>query len=403
MFVRIEQSALVDGLNIVSRAVGASQHQPILRCILFEVVEDGVRLTSSNLEMCIETAVIPANPSMDLTKGVVAFDAKMFTDIIKSLPPGEVVISVDDTLKANIKGVKGKFNIAGYDTTEFPSKAEDMPAGSFSIDSAVFQNLVRQTIFCVSHDPNKMPLTGVLFNVSGKSIEVCALDMFRVACNKSDTDYEGEDFKVLVPGKTLSEVTKLLPTKTSCDVVISFDKRKIWFNFDGTMVMSRLIDDAFMDYSPLFNNKYKAHVTLNRQGFIDALTRAKRIGTETKPVAVRLEIDGPTLMLSSENTSGTMNEDIAVEHEGDAISINLNPNYLLDALNALTADRVVVNLTAPQKPITIGAEGSVECPYLIVPLRQPRKVTDSTETPEKPAAEAQDEPVAETPVKSAAA
>lgn len=124
MFTIIEKADLLNGINIAMKAIGANATLPILQCLLFEIMEDGIRLTSNNMELCLQTAVIPDSPSMDKVPGSIAIDARVFADIVKKLPNDEVEISADEKSHVTIKSGKSKFTILGQKPEEFPCLPE---------------------------------------------------------------------------------------------------------------------------------------------------------------------------------------------------------------------------------------------------------------------------------------
>ena len=386
MFVRIEKADLLAGISTAMRAVGTGQSQPILSCFLMDAGEDGVQLTSNNLEMSIQTSTIPCNPSMDQVAGQVALEARVFADIIKSLPSGEVEISVDDKYHTTIKSGKSKFSIPGLDPKDFPINSDIEPVGSFTIDSALFRNMVRQTIFCVAQDFTKLVLTGELFKVSAGQIELCAVDGFRIAFSQGKTDYDGEDFSIVIPGKTLSEIAKLLPTGKDAKITMSFDDKKIWFGFEGAKVMSRLLDGAFVDYGRMLAVNNENCIIVNRVDLLGALERATLIGERKTPV--NLDIADGSMKISSRTELGKMDEEISVECMGDKLAICFNPGFLMDTLKAITADKVEMSFSGQVKPCIIRAEGDEDCKYLVLPLRPPAEMVSSSSESEAIAAKA---------------
>jgi len=193
MFVRIEKVDLLNGINMAMRAVGGtSLTQPILKCMLFETVGEGVRLTGNNIDLCIQTALIPANPSVDRVDGAVALEARLFANVVESLPAGEIEISVNENLVTTLKCGKSKFDIAGLNPEIFPSINDFTPTESFTIGSKILRDMIRQTLFCVSQDKNRIALSGENIRVSDGRMEVCAADGYRMALSQADVAYSGE-------------------------------------------------------------------------------------------------------------------------------------------------------------------------------------------------------------------
>jgi len=399
MFVKVERKNLLDSINTASKAVGVGKTQPIVSCLLMEVGDDGVKLTSNNLEMSIETATIPAIPSMEQIAGKIAIDARMFSDIVRSLPEGEIEISSNDKLITLIKSGKSEFKVLGMNPEDFPSIKEITPTGSFMIDCSALHNMIRKTIFCVSQDTSKPVLTGALMKVSGGRstdggdseanevatetsaghpiatsegqtagepveqsseqtnepiggiVEMCTVDGFRVSHIQSPTDYDGDDFTIVIPGRTLAEIGKMLSTAKDSRASIYFDNRKVWFFFDGIKVMSSLIDGEFINYTNFFSVESTSRVRVDRIEFLGAIERATLLGERKPPIV--LDIGDYAMSISARTELGSMNEEVVIESQGQGMAISFNPRFLADFLKVTSTEYVDMNFSGKLSPCII--------------------------------------------------
>jgi len=376
MFVRIDKVDLLSGINMALRAVGTALTQPILSCLLFEIVDSGVRLTGNNLELCVQTAVIPANPGLDLVEGKVALDAKMLSGLINSFPAGEVTIAVDDKFLATIKSGKSEFKIAGQNPENFPNVDSFTPTGSLTIGSKVLKGMVSQTLFCAAQDTSKMILCGANIRVTENCIEMCALDGYRVAHSKMEIEYSSEGFSFVIPTKTLAEMAKLLPANKDIEVTMSFDEGSVWLNFEGAKVFSRLIEGNFPDYDKLFSGTHTLSIKINRLAFLGGIERANLIGD--RKTYVKLEVVDGSMKISSNAQTGSMNEELDIELEGDSVTIGFNPHYIMDALKAIDNEKVEIDFTGPLTPCVIRPASESDSKYLVVPVKLQNVETSSS-------------------------
>ena len=367
MFARIEKFDLLNGINMAMKAVSSKPSLPILNCLLMEVTENGVQLTGNNMEMSVQTAVIPDNPSMDKETGKVALDAKLFADIIKSLPDDEIEISADSKHLVTIKCRKSKFNIPGCNPENFPVVSDVEAVGSFAIDCTVFRDMVRKTMFCVAKTSVKPVLTGELIKVSDGRMEVCAVDGFRIALSQCETDYTGENFSIIVPGKTLSEIGKLLPTSVDSKVTLSFDNKKVWFGFEGAKVMSNLLEGEFIHYDSMFSRESKQYVKADRAALLNAIERSTLIGEKRTPV--KLDIDETIMKISSKTGTGSLDDEINIENEGGKLDIGFNPGFLMEILKTITADQVEMAFAGQLSACIIQPTDDKNCKYMLMPLK----------------------------------
>ena len=434
MFVRIEKLDLLDGITTAIRATGLGQNQPILKCLLMEVSDMGVRITGNNLDLSIQTKPIPVIASMDKVNGKIALDARVLEGIAKALPVGEVTISADDKHLVVIRGGNGKseFKLVGSNPEEFPAIDETgKPAGSFSINSGILRRMIRQTIFCTSKDTTKPVLMGAYVKASNGKVEMCAVDGFRIAHVHHATDYDGDDFNVVIPYKTLVELVRFLPaekvvksakpTKTAGNAdtnpthteaapadtatiaTMYFNDKKVRFFIEGTKIMSSLISGEFINYENMFTSSQGTAddaVKVNRAELLGAIERATLIGERKHPIS--LVLNGNILRIASRTALGSMDEDVAIESNGKEMAIGFNPVYLVEYLKAVGGEQVEMSFTGSLKPSTMRAVGDENYKYLLVPVRMQTPVVNSLSAPQVTPAPAQTAVVTE-PVAAAAA
>ena len=232
------KSNLVKGVNVVSKAVPSKTTMPILECILIDATTDIIKFTANDMELGIETTV----EGDILEKGVIAIDAKIFSEIVRKLPDNEVVIECDNNLQTTITCEKAKFNIScksGEDFSYLPyvEKTETITLSQFTL-----KEIIRQTIFSIADNDSNKLMTGELFQIQDNMLKVVSLDGHRISIRKTELKDVYQSRKVVVPGKTLMEVSKILSGEAESEVTISFTNNHIVFEFDNTVVVSRLIE-----------------------------------------------------------------------------------------------------------------------------------------------------------------
>jgi DNA-binding response OmpR family regulator len=201
-----KKSDLITGINIVMKAVSSKTTMSILECILIDATEGVIKFTANDMELGIETKV----EGEIIEAGSIAIDAKIFSEIVRKLPDNDVVIEVNDETKANITCENSKFNILVKSADDFSYLPEIEKKDKITLSQFALKELIRQTIFTVNDaDKNKI-LTGELFEVMGNRLKVVALDKFRIAIRNMELKEDYGNFKVLVPGKSLNEISKIL-------------------------------------------------------------------------------------------------------------------------------------------------------------------------------------------------
>ena len=225
-----KKSDLITGINIVMKAVSSKTTMSILECILIDATEGVIKFTANDMELGIETKV----EGEIIEAGSIAIDAKIFSEIVRKLPDNDVVIEVNDETKANITCENSKFNILVKSADDFSYLPEIEKKDKITLSQFALKELIRQTIFTVNDaDKNKI-LTGELFEVMGNRLKVVALDKFRIAIRNMELKEDYGNFKVLVPGKSLNEISKILNGGVDDEVNIYFTSNHILFEFDET-------------------------------------------------------------------------------------------------------------------------------------------------------------------------
>ena len=229
---------LLNGVQTVSKAVPNKTTMSILECILIDASRDGIRLTANDMELGIETII----EGDVIEKGVIAIDAKIFLEIVRKLPDNDITIETDSSYKTTITCEKAKFNISGKSGEDFSYLPSIEREEGIILSQFTLKEIVRQTIFSISDNDNNKLMTGELFDINGNTLRVVSLDGHRISIRKIELKNTYEPRKLVVPGKTLNEVSKILPGDGDKDVSIYFTSKHIVFEFDKTVVVSRLID-----------------------------------------------------------------------------------------------------------------------------------------------------------------
>ena len=318
---------------------------------------------TNDMELGIETIVEGTIEE----KGRVALDAKIFYEIIRRLPDNDITIKTDEKYTATITCEKAKFNIPGKSGEDFaylPMIEKDEP---LTISQYTLKEMIRQTIFSIAVNENNKLMTGELFEIKNNCLKVVSLDGHRIAIRKMPLKREYSDRKVVVPGKTLSEVSKILSGEVDDQVSIYFTKNHILFEFDQTMVVSRLIEGEYFRIDQMLSSDYETKLKINKKEFLDCIDRATLLVREVdkKPIIINITDDDMELRIDS--AMGSMNEEIDIEKEGKDIMIGFNPKFLIDALRVIDDETVTIYLVNPKAPCFI-RDDEENYTYLILPV-----------------------------------
>lgn len=354
---------LLNGLQVVSRAVPSKTTMSILECILMDCSDGSIRLIANDMELGIETVV-----EGEITeRGIIALDAKIFLDIVRKLPDSDITISTDANYKATITCEKAKFNIMGRSGDDFSYIPNIERIDCVVVSQFTLREVIRQTIFSISDNDSNKLMTGELFDIQGDELKVVSLDGHRISIRKIEMKNSYEPKKVVIPGKTLNEISKILSGDTDKDVSIYFTDKHVLFEFDSTIVVSRLIEGEYFRIDQMLTTDYETKVVINKKEFLDCIDRATLLIKEgdKKPIIINI-IDG-SMELKINSAVGSLNEQIDIDKFGRDLMIGFNPRFLIDALRVIDDENITLHLVNPKAPCIIrNAEQSYI--YLILPV-----------------------------------
>ena len=357
------KSNLLNGVQIVSKAVPNKTTMSILECILINATNNQIKLTANDMELGIET-IIDGNVEEE---GIIALEAKIFLEIVRKLPDNEIVIETDSSYMTTITCEKSKFNIVGKSGEDFTSLPSIEKLDSIVVSQYTLKEVVRQTIFSISDNDNNKLMTGELFEVNDDKLKVVSLDGHRISIRKINLKNSYPKKKVVVPGKTLSEVSKILPGDTDKDVVIFFTDKHIVFEFNQTVVVSRLIEGEYFNIDQMLSSDYETKVKINKRELLDCIDRATLLVKEGDKKPIIISISDVNMELRINSTIGSMDETIDITKNGKDMMIGFNPKFLIDALRVIDDEEIDIYLVNPKAPCFI-KDAEDRYVYLILPV-----------------------------------
>lgn len=357
------KSNLLTGVQIVSKAVPSKTTMSILECILIDATQGQIKLTANDMEIGIETVI----DGEVVEKGIIALDAKIFSDIVRKLPDSDITIETDSSFKTRITCEKAKFNIIGKSGEDFSYLPEIERNDSIVVSQFTLKEVVRQTIFSIADNDNNKLMTGELFEINEDELKVVSLDGHRISIRKIKLKNSYGNKKVVVPGKTLSEVSKILSGDTDKDVNIFFTDKHVLFEFDQTIVVSRLIEGEYFRIEQMLSSDYETKVKVNKRELLDCIDRATLLIKEGDKKPIIINITDQDMELKINSTVGSMDESMDIQKSGKDLMIGFNPKFMIDALRVIDDEEIDMYLVNPKAPCFI-KDAEEQYIYLILPV-----------------------------------
>lgn len=363
MKIICSKSDLSKGVSIVSKAVPSKTTMTILECILIDATMDTIKLTANDMELGIQTEI----EGDIITPGMIAIDAKIFSEIVRKLPDNEVTIETDEKLQVSIVCEKANFTIAGKDGGDFAYLPVIDREESVTLTQFTLKEMIRQTIFSIADNESNKIMTGELFEINNDTLRLVSLDGHRISIRKVGLKESYDHKKIIVPGKTLIEVSKILSGDFESEVEIYFTGNHIVFEFDNTVVVSRLIEGEYFRIDQMISGDYETKVVVGKREFLNCIDRATLLIKEGDKKPIIINIGDDLMELKIKSQYGSLNEEIYISKEGKDLLIGFNPKFLIDALRAIDEEEVTLYLMNAKAPCYIKDEKESYI-YLILPV-----------------------------------
>lgn len=362
MKIYFEKATLMTAINTVLKAVPSKTNYKILECIFIDARQSYVKLTTNDTELGIETTIDARIES----HGITAINAKLFAEIIRKLPDSEILLQIKDNT-ALIQCENAKFKIMCDDPDTYIQLPQFSKDKSIIMSQYALKEVIRQTIFSISLNDTNLAMAGELFEVKENQLRVCSLDGHRISIRKVELNDVYPNFEVVVPGKSLSEISKILTGEADSEVRIFFSKNHISFEFDQTIVVSRLIDKKYFNVDQMLSNDYETCITVNKKILLESIERSTLLVKESDKKPIIFNISDNSMELIMNSSLGSMRDEIMVNQFGKDIMIGFNPRFMIEALRVIDDEEVQLYTINAKAPCFIKDQNESYI-YLILPV-----------------------------------
>ncbi len=359
----VNKSDITEAVSNIQRAVSTKTSIPALEGILLSATETGLELCAYDLELGITTVI----PAFVMEPGKAVLSAKLFSDIVRRTPAETVTVSVDEKNMATLESGYSRFSIIGIPAEEFPELPKLSDSTQISLPGALLKSMIRQTLFAIAESDAKPIHQGSLFSLENGILDVVSVDGYRLAVRREPMDFS-EDLSFVVPGKTLSELLKLIKDSEE-PVEISAGRRHILFKIDNYTVISSLLEGEFLNYKAAIPPESQTEVVLKTREAIDSVERVSLLITDRLKSPIRCLFDNNEVKLNCTTSMGRASDQLDVEMTGQSVEIGFNNRYLLEALRNTECDEVKVQLGGPLSPMKVVPKEGDSFLFLVLPVR----------------------------------
>lgn len=370
MKIICEKEKLLKCINSVVRGVPTRTTMPILEGIFIQTNENKVKMTTYDLELGIEY-IVDCNV---LEEGNTVVNAIMFSEIIRKLPDTEIKITVNENKLLVIECEGSLYKLSTMNPEEYPELPKIDVEHSVITEQRTLKDMIKKTIFAVSIEENRPIFTGCLFETINNKLNVVAIDGSRMGWISTFLTEKTNNFKAVIPGKTLNEVNKIV---TDCfdSVKIGIAKNQAVFEMENCKIVTRLLEGEFLNYQNVIPSTWETKIRINKSILQNCLERVSLISSSSiekeKKYPVKIKIEIGKVILSCTNQTGDAKEEIFIETEGKPLEIGVNPKYFLDALKVIEDEEIFIEFGSNISPCIIKPieETAQEYTYMILPIK----------------------------------
>ena len=356
--------AMIEGLNIVTRAIPARAAREIFNGVLIQTDTDGVILTCSDGNLNIQTRV----EAQVQDEGSTVLPGRLLNDLVRRLPIGTMSVSVNENERATVKCLSSRSNLAAFNPMEYPVLGDDPTENLVTLPMKGLKRMISGSWFAQATDDSRKILTGTLFDIQPDMLNLVALDGFRMAVQRREDRFDGITRKIVVPGRVINEINKILPDSDDpCE--LRFDSGYLSLSFGGTKISTVLMKGEFIDYARIIPNTFTTEMLVNRVALMEAIDRASLVAKEGKNNLIRMNIAENSLTISSKAEMGDVREELTADVIGGPLEIAFNAKYIIDVIRNVDEEELCMKFNAPVNPCIIVSKNRSDFLFLVLPVR----------------------------------
>jgi len=377
MKIKFEKSKMLEKLTRAMGAVSQKNTHPFTEGVLMETSEDGLKMATYDMEKSVRALV----EAEIIIPGACVINAQRLLSIIRILPESVITLTVDESLLVTIQSGRSSFSLHALPAKDFPQMPVIAGKESFTMEQCALKKMIMRTSHSIAQIDQRPILCGAYFKLEQDNIRIVSCDSYTLSlCNLRTpiitviNNLERTSF--IIPGKTVTELVKMLSDEPDVFVTIMVTAKNIIFNMENLVFSSRLVEGEYIDYDRLIPKEQPIEAILDAKAFTDALDRAALISEEkiagsTKNY-VKLSFVGDALQITSKSANGNIYEEVECVHTGEDIEIGFNCRYLMNTMRAVTTEKVRIRLLTPYMSATIepmDEEASDQYLYMVLPLK----------------------------------
>jgi DNA polymerase-3 subunit beta len=342
----VSSSSLLKQLQNISGVLNTNNSLPILDHFLFEVSENKIEVTASDLETTMSTSITVESKE----EVVIAIPAKLLLDTLKSLPDQPLTFTIDQEKHGiEISSDYGKYRLSGQDGGEFPKTPEVETPSKLKVPGELLFNAIEKTIFASGNDDLRPVMSGVFFQLSKEELIFVATDAHKLVKYRRTDITASKAQSFIMPKKPLNLLKNIL-SSVDDEIEVEFNETNASFKFESTKLVCRLIDGKYPNYEAVIPKENPNRLTIDRNALLGSIKRVSIFSSKTTH-QVRLKMTGSELQISAEDSdfNNDANERLTCQFDGDDMEIGFNSRFLIEMLSNLDSEEVNIAMSASNR------------------------------------------------------
>ncbi|UJA21770.1 DNA polymerase III subunit beta [Thermoleophilia bacterium SCSIO 60948] len=366
MNLSTSRESLASALAMVGRAVSARATLPSLSGILLTSEEGRLTLRATDMEMSLTVSLAGLEVS---GTGSVLIPGRLLSDVVRSLPPGEVTIAQrPEQGDVEIACGHARFHLRTLAADDFP-RVPEADGESATLPAGPLADTIERVARAASRDEVRPILTGVLVQADGSDLTMVATDSYRLSVKQTQlAEPIAEAFEANVPARALRELARVIASEGADSVELAISRNQVVFRVADVTLSSRLIEGQFPPWKQLLPESFDHQVRLPRAEFLEVARRIGQLAQRNAPLRLAFETGELTIRAETPDV-GDASEAMPAPYEGEPLEIAFNPQYLIEGIEVVDGDELTVNLSSPLRPGLLRPVEAEDFSYLVMPIR----------------------------------
>lgn len=343
----ISSSLLLKNLQSILGVINTNNTLPILDDFLFELKEDMLTVTSSDLETTMSVTIKPERAE---ETGSIAIPAKILVDTLKTFAEIPVSFNINiSTLMIELSAGEGKYKLSGHKSDEYPRTPSLEETTAIQLDASMLSHAVNKTLFATGNDELRLVLSGVFCELSPDDVTFVATDAHKLVRYKRNDIQSKESTSFILPKKPLNLLRNIISTQ-EMPVKIEYNKTNAFFSFNNVHLICRLIDGKYPNYEAVIPKENPNVLTIDRHALLNTIKRVSIFANQSTH-QIRFKVSGQELILSAEDIdfSNEAKERLSCSYEGEDLEIGFNSKFLVEMLSNIETEEVKLEMSAPNR------------------------------------------------------